>query len=130
MKNVFFSYAGGDELAARELRANLHNLEVVGWMDQSDIASGDAISGKIRESLQRASAVIVLVSDRSMNNPWVQFELGAAVGMGKTIIPILIGSAGMERKLPEWLQGISYVDGRLQPFHNVATEVERVLAAG
>ncbi|MGH8557267.1 MAG: toll/interleukin-1 receptor domain-containing protein [Methylococcales bacterium] len=69
MKNVFFSYAHGDELAARELRANLHNMEVAGWMDESDIAAGDAISKNIRKSLQRASAVIVLVSERSLNSP-------------------------------------------------------------
>ncbi|MGH8560280.1 MAG: toll/interleukin-1 receptor domain-containing protein [Methylococcales bacterium] len=128
MKNVFFSYALGDELAARELRANLHNMEVAGWMDESDIAAGDAISKNIRESLQRASAVIVLVSERSLNSPWVQFELGAAEGMGKTIIPVLIGPEGIEGKLPEWLQGLSYVDGRAQPYQKVATEVERALS--
>ncbi len=128
MKNVFFSYAQGDELAARELRANLRNMDVAGWMDESDIAAGYAISKKIREALQRANAVIVLISERSLNSPWVQFELGAAEGMGKTIIPILIGPEGIEKKLPEWLQGLSYVDGRVQPFQKVATEVERALS--
>jgi hypothetical protein len=128
MRNVFISYARGDELAARELRANLRDMEVTGWMDKSDIATGDAISEKIRESLKRASAVIVIVSERSLKSPWVQFELGAAEGMGKPIIPILIGPEGIEKRLPEWLQDLRYVDARAQPFQNVATEVTRALS--
>lgn len=127
MKRVFISYARGDELSARELRDNLRNMEVAGWMDESAIASGDAISKKIRESLHRASAVIVLVSERSLRSPWVQFELGAAEGMGKAIIPVLIGPEGIERKLPEWLQGLSYVDARTQPIQEVAAAVTRAL---
>jgi hypothetical protein len=128
MRNVFISYARGDELAARELRANLRDMEVTGWMDESDIATGDAISEKIRESLKRASAVIVIVSERSLKSPWVQFELGAAEGMGKRIIPILIGPEGIEKKLPEWLRDLQYVDARAQPFQKVATEVTRALS--
>lgn len=128
MRNVFISYARGDELAARELRANLRDMEVTGWMDESDIATGEAISEKIRDSLKRASAVIVIVSEQSLKSPWVQFELGAAEGMGKPIIPILIGAAGIEKKLPEWLQDLRYVDARAQPFQDVATEVARALS--
>jgi hypothetical protein len=128
MMNVFISYARGDELAARELRANLREVEVSGWMDESDITRGNAISGKLRESLKRASAVIVIVSERSLKSPWVQFEIGAAEGMGKRIIAILLAPTGIERKLPEWLQGLRYVDARAQPFQKVATEVTRALS--
>src|SRR2546421_21198 len=83
-----------------------------GWIDESDVAAGEAISEKIRESLKRASALIVIISERSLKSPWVQFELGAAEGMGKPVIPILIGPVGIEKKLPEWLQGLRYVDAR------------------
>jgi hypothetical protein len=128
MKRVFISYARGDELAARELRANLQNMEVAGWMDESDIAAGDAMSKPLLDSLRRASAVIVLVSDRSLQSPWVLYELGAAWGMGKTIIPVLIGPEGIEKNLPEFLQGLSYIDARAEPFHDVAAEVTRALS--
>lgn len=128
MTNVFISYAAGDELAARELRANLPDVEVAGWMDESDVAQGHAVSKSIRESLKRANAVLILVSERSLNNPWVQFEFGAAEGMGKKIIPILIGPESLDQGLPDWLRDHSYVDGRTQPFRKVATEVERALS--
>lgn len=128
MRNVFISYARGDERAARELRTNLRDMEITGWMDESDLAAGEAFSKKIRDSLRRASAVIVIVSEESLRSPWVKFELGAAESMGKPIIPILIGSVGIEERLPEWLQDLRYVDARAEPFQRVAIEVRRALS--
>jgi hypothetical protein len=128
MKRVFISYARGDEAVARELRASLPDIEVSGWMDESDIAAGEAISKNIRESLRQASAVVVLVSDLSLKSPWVQFELGAAEGMGKPIIPILIGPKGVEQRLPDWLRGIAYIDAQANPLQKVATELARALS--
>jgi len=129
MKRVFLSYARGDEDVARELAAGFRDAELSGWMDQSDIATGKAIADKVKESLQQASAIVVLVSERSLKNQWVQFELGAALGMGKSIIPILIGEAGIESSLPEWLQGMVYLDARGRPMKDIAKEVAHALSS-
>lgn len=127
---VFISYAPGDELAARELRANLGDLDVTGCMDEADIAAGNAITKKLRKALQEASAMVILVSERSLESPWVQFEFGAAEGMGKPIIPVLIGPKGIEKRLPVWLQGLRIVDAQTRPFRKVALDVSHVLADG
>lgn len=129
MKRVFLSYARGDENVARELAAGLRDAELSGWMDQSDIATGDAIADKLKESLRQASAIVLLVSERSLKSQWVQFELGAAFAMGKSIIPILIDEAGIEISLPDWLQGIAYLDARGRPIKDVAKEVVHALSS-
>jgi len=129
MKQVFVSYASGDEDVARELAANFRDTELTGWMDQSDIASGDAIAEKIKGSLRRASAIVVLVSERSLGSPWIHWEVGAALGMGKPIIPILVGQGDLDRSLPDWLRGMNYLDARGRPMREVANEVARVLAS-
>jgi hypothetical protein len=128
MKRVFISYSHDDESVARELKESLHNTEVLGWMDQADIAAGEAVSRKVKESLRQASAVIVLVSERSLMSQWVQFEIGAALAMEKLIIPVLIGRAGSEPPLPDWLRGIRYIDARQRPVRNAAEEVTRALS--
>ena len=78
MKKIFFSYAPEVSEVAQQLRETLSDAEVSGWMDSADIASGRAIGQKIRESITAASDIVVLVSPRSVNDQWVQFEVGAA----------------------------------------------------
>lgn len=47
--------------------------------------------------------------------------------MDKPIIPVIIGNAGIEKVLPDWLQGIVYLDARRLPLREVAKEVIRTL---
>jgi hypothetical protein len=128
MKKVFLSYAREDTKAVQDLRAFLGDFEVYGWMDQSDIATGEAVAQKIRESLKQSSAIIVIVSERSLKSQWVQFEIGAAVGMGKPLIPIIIGGQDIHQALPIWLQDIQYLDARRRPVKEVALEIKRLLS--
>ena len=130
MKQVFVSYAYDDAKVAQELHAKLRDTLVTGWMDQSEIASGAAIAQRVKESLRRASAIVVLVSERSLKSQWVQFEVGAAFAMDKPIIPILIGQADLEKSLPDWLQGIAYIDARKRSMQEIAEEVARALSLG
>lgn len=128
MKGVFLSYARGDEPVARELTASLGQEQLMGWMDQTDIAAGEAIACKVKESLREASVIVVLLSERSLRNQWVQFEIGAAIGMNKPIIPILIGQPGIEPSLPQWLERTMCVDARGRPMEEVAKKVARALS--
>jgi hypothetical protein len=124
MNKVFLSYAHEDSGIARELLTNLAGTSVSGWMDQSDIASGGAISLKVRKSIQQASAVLVLVTARSIASHWVQFEIGAAWGMGKRVIPIIFG----DTPIPDWVLQYQYIEVGLRTFADVANEVARVVS--
>jgi hypothetical protein len=127
MKQVFISYARDDGNVARELRESFRDTEFSGWMDQADIATGEAIAQKVKDSLRQASAMVVLLSERSLKNQWVQFELGAAIAMNKPIIAILIGQAGIKEALPDFMQGLLYIDARGRPIQDVTLEVARAL---
>jgi len=127
MKKVFFSYAHDDSAVAQEFLTSLADTPVSGWMDQADIASGQAISHKVRESIQEASAVLVLVTKRSIVSQWVQFEIGVAWGLGKLIIPIIISDAGTDKGLPDWVLQFQYVDVRFRPIADAASEVARII---
>ncbi len=128
MRKVFISYSSEDSDVASRLHTALEGIEVLGWLDQSDIAAGDAIAAKIKESLQQAGALIVLVSPRSTKSKWVQFEVGAAYAMEKLIIPIIVGPKQSTLNLPEWLMDYMYIDARDRTMQEVAREIGRAIS--
>jgi TIR domain-containing protein len=125
VKRIFLSYSYGDLDTARELAENLRHADIS--LDPDFAISGQQIVEQLNDTLRSASAVIILVSERSLKSQWVQFELGVALGTGKPIIPVLIGNE--ELHLPEWLQGLPYLDARNRPLSDVAKELTQALSA-
>ena len=123
MTSVFISYSQADSEIASRVQGALKDISISGWLDQADIAAGDSISSKVKESLKQANALIVLVSPSSLANKWVQFEVGAAFGMGKPIIPVIIDSQSPDMVLPEWLNDYQYIDARNQPIDEVVNSI-------
>jgi hypothetical protein len=87
--DVFISYSHKDEPWASELAESLKAEGVQAWYDQAQIAPGDRISDKIGDALRESRIVIQVVSPESLQSPWTFFELGAALGDNKIIIPVL-----------------------------------------
>jgi len=123
MKRIFISYAHDDKRYAKQLQAHLGDVHVAGWMDDADIAAGSAIGRSVKEAIQSASVIAVLISPRSVDNQWVQFELGAGEAMGKTIIPILVEGQEVDQLMPDWLKKTRYLDARRRPIREVAHEL-------
>lgn len=127
MRNVFISYAHSDADEARSLVKALHESKVVGWLDNADIAAGEAISSAVRDALKRSTAVIVLLSPRALHSEWVQFEIGAAEALGKKIIPVIISGDNLEEQFPDILRKRIWIDGRNRPYEDVVHDVERAV---
>ena len=109
---VFVSFSHDDAVAAGHILEGLaKSVQIAGWKDDADVTSTQAIGAQIRQKLSQASAVIVLVSRNALNSRWVQFEVGAAEGMGKRIIPVFIDGRGPEA-LPPWLATWKAMDVR------------------
>jgi hypothetical protein len=87
--DVFISHARGDEPWASKFVDELEAQGVHAWFDKADIALGDRWSDKIEQALREAPIIVVLLSPNYMNNPSAAFELGAALGGNKKIIPIV-----------------------------------------
>ena len=89
-KRIFISYARADYAFAHQLLSALRDFNIEGWMDDTDIAAGSAVGDAVRSAIQKASAVVVLVSPMSVRSQWVSFEVGAAQALQKPIVPILL----------------------------------------
>ena len=100
MTKVFLSYAHDDHSFAHRLSTALKGVKIEGWMGEADIASGLAKGDSLRSAIKDSNAIVVLVSPSALERRWVEFEIGAGLGLGKPIIPILIGGGGAEADLP------------------------------
>jgi hypothetical protein len=127
MNRVFISYARGDQSVAARLLSEVQHVSFEGWMDTADLAGGEAFSASIRDALRRSSAVVVLISPRSLDSKWVQFEIGAAEALGKRIIPVIIEGKDIESSIPDALWGVTWLDARDKSISEVAREIEEAL---
>lgn len=103
---VFISHASEDKERfvinfASKLRAN----GVDAWLDKWEMLPGDSLVDKIfEEGIKEADSFIIVLSNHSINKPWVREELNASfvkrIGKNSKIIPIVLDDC----TVPECLQ--------------------------
>jgi hypothetical protein len=94
--DVFISYAAGDSAIADELRNDLEKNGLKCFMAEKDIQVATEWQESIRAALIGSKWVLVLLTPRSINRPWVLMETGAAWALGKPLIPALSHVAANE----------------------------------
>jgi len=85
MAKIFISFVHDDRPVAEALKALIeHELNLRGKVfmvtDPSQLRPGDDWLKTIREALESADIVLLMMSKRSVGTPWVNFEAG---GMDK-----------------------------------------------
>jgi nucleoside 2-deoxyribosyltransferase len=91
--DVFISHAHGDEPWASKFVDELEAQGVRAWLNMADIGWGERWIDKTEQVLREAPIIVVLLSPDYMNDPSAVFELGAALGGNKKIIPIMTQKA-------------------------------------
>ncbi len=124
---IFVSYARADAATTSAIMSEVSAISTSGWKGSSDLSTGKAVVDTVRDALRQASAVVVMISPKSLANQWVQFELGAAQALDKHIIPVIIDGNDVESKMPNFLRRLQYVDARKKPGKLVAREIEKMV---
>lgn len=104
-RRVFISYSHSDSSTARALSKALseRGLEA-SWVEAID--AGSQWAHKLEQALRSASWYIVLVSEDALRSPNVNFEIGAAMGGKKRVLPVFL-SRSAQRKVSSPLSGFS-----------------------
>lgn len=110
MTIAFLSYAEQDNKIAKKISSDLTDHGVKIWFDQQEILVGDSLIERIKEGINRADYLLVLLSKNSNQSNWVRQEIGVAFERFKNeettaIIPIQID----DTPVPEKFQNIRYV---------------------
>lgn len=126
---VFVSHASEDkERFVNDFASLLRQKGVDAWLDAWEILPGDSLVDKIfNEGLKSASAVIIVLSENSVDKPWVVEELNASIvsriSKGLKIIPVVIDSC----EVPEPLK--STVWQKVDDLGDLTAAADKVVAA-
>lgn len=103
---VFISHASEDkERFVMDFASKLRANGVDAWLDKWEMLPGDSLVDKIfEEGIKEADSFIIILSNYSVNKPWVREELNASfvkrIGKNSKIIPIVLDNC----TVPECLQ--------------------------
>ena len=86
---VFISHSTNDTDWARSFAQALKKLGVAVWFDESDSRVGESGRDALELGLRSSDVLVTLLDADSSSRPNLYFELGAAIGMGKQVVPIV-----------------------------------------
>ena len=107
---VFVSHARKDARLARKVARQIEATGASVHLDERSMKPGESISVQIDGALRDSDEVVTLVTSNSLSSPWVSFEVGAALGLGKRVVPIVEDLSPKE--LPPALLPLESVDVR------------------
>jgi hypothetical protein len=127
---VFISHARIDkDRFVRDFATKLRSQGIDAKVDEWEILPGDSLVEKIfEEGIGQAQAVIVVVSENSVDRPWVREELNAAtvrkIQGAIKLIPVVIGEVD-ESRIPISLQSLAWE--RIRNLDSYDAELDRVV---
>ncbi len=128
MSSIFMSYSRKDGSYANQLQSVLDKLDVHGFLDETDIATGGKWNKHLRDTIRKTDAVVIILSENSIYSNWVMAEAGIAWGLDKRIIPVIPPGSKLEaHEIPPVLQGTQVLDARhLSPTETAIQIVDAV----
>ena len=86
---VFISHSAQDRDWARLFAQALKNRGVTVWFDEFDVQPGESLRDAVETGLRNSEILVALVDPEWPASPDLYFEIGAAIGMGKKVVPIV-----------------------------------------
>ena len=76
--HIFISHTTKDDAFVAELRQALELRGLTVWVDSRNLRGGDQLAPEIQQAISEARAVLVVVSQHSLNSEWVHDEVDYA----------------------------------------------------
>ena len=86
---VFISHAHDDTVWVHKFAEALREHHIQVWLDDWEIKPGASIAEAFEAALRSSDAIVSVLTESNARRPNVAFEFGAALGMGKPLIPII-----------------------------------------
>jgi hypothetical protein len=120
-KHLFVSYAQQDaEIVSQfvaqlryELRQRQTPVDV--WLDREELTPGANWEKSIEEAIRTSVGVLFFVSPASARSERAAREVGAALGQGRLILPIVLGDVSSIGDVPFVLRELNFVQIQTAP---------------
>lgn len=128
-RQVFLSYASGDQAVARRVADALLGAGLTVWFAAWELTPGESIASRVAEGMSASDIIIVLLSPRSVASRWVAFELETAIAReihdrAITVIPAVIADC----EIPPLLAEKVYLDLRTDLDAGIQQLIRRLAA--
>ena len=124
--DVFLSYQHEDKQWASKLVEALSEAGIRVWSDM-ELNFGDVLSDKIEQALHSSDYTVFVLNRESVRSNWTAAELGAALALGKPMIPVVASDVPWE-DIPGPVRIRKYLP--LGDPKAVAEEVARTITSG
>src|SRR5436309_2331029 len=116
MIQIFLSHSSKDHTLVEPIRAQAHAIEVEVYLHELHSEPGASMSIKIKEAIKASQALVVLITPNTIPSPYVNQEIGFALGQGLPVIPLVTAGVGSEQLA--MLEGTEYIEfDNNQPQH-------------
>src|SRR5215213_777224 len=91
MLNIFISYRRTDSQFVDRLEVDLRVRGYQTWLDRIDLArqGGHSWKEELRKEIERAHVILLVVSPKAIESPYVRWEYIYALKLNKPLIPLL-----------------------------------------
>jgi len=108
MRKVFISHTARDAEWARSFAKALKERGESVWFDEFDVQPGESSREALESGLRNSDVFVAVLDAEAPAKPDLFFELGAAIGMGKRLVPIVpkgvdLGALPLDLRLPRYL---------------------------
>jgi hypothetical protein len=110
-KKLFISYSSIDEDFARKVYTDLEQMGISCWFAPEDLEIGQYIEDVIHKAIHDGEKVLLVLSEHSINSPWVKREVQTAFDLEKKsgkriLLPIKIDNA-VNNSVSRWVYDIT-----------------------
>jgi class 3 adenylate cyclase/tetratricopeptide (TPR) repeat protein len=109
MEHIFISHVEEDAGLATEIAGGLEGAGYRTWYYQRDTVPGASYLTQINQAIERAQAVVLVISPRSVDSKQVTKEVINAFEKDKPFLPVLrdITHVEFQRRQPEWAHALA-----------------------
>jgi TIR domain-containing protein len=118
---IFISSASRDRDLAENLAQSIREAgaEVLSVAQTPD--RGEVVNFDLRRALRKADEIVFILTERSLNNPYLIYEMGAAFSLRKRFTSILVGVE--ESEIPPLIAHFPYL--RYSELRRYLSELEQ-----
>ncbi|MBZ0267044.1 toll/interleukin-1 receptor domain-containing protein [bacterium] len=113
MSHVFVSYSHDDDEFVSEIEQLLEESGYDAWTDH-DLLAGENWKRRIDEAIESAFALVVFMTPAAKASEFVTYEWSYALGVGVTVIPVLLRETELHPKLQD-LQHLDFTEDITAP---------------